>query len=95
MLENPKTPTQLLDGLNIHLSHISRALGELESKKLVKCLTPTEKVGRVYRLTKRGRKVLKMVKELGAERHSARNPSWNSPFSTSSQKRNAHLPSNS
>ena len=66
-LETPKTPTQLSDELKIHLSHISRALGELESKKLVVCLTPSEKVGRIYRLTERGKKVLKMVKELSAE----------------------------
>ena len=64
-LETPKTPTQLSDELKIHLSHVSRALGELESMKLVVCLTPTEKVGRIYMLTKKGRKVLKAVKELG------------------------------
>ena len=50
-LETPRTPTQLSDELKIHLSHVSRALGELESKKLVVCLTPAEKVGRIYRLT--------------------------------------------
>lgn len=67
-LETLKTPTQLSDELKIHLSHVSRALGELESKKLVVCLTPAEKVGRIYRLTERGKRVLKMVKGLGTER---------------------------
>ena len=66
-LETPKTPTQLSDELKIHLSHVSRALSELESKKLVVCLTPSEKVGRIYRLTERGKRVLKTVKELSAE----------------------------
>ena len=68
VLESPKTPTQLSDELKIHLSHVSRALGELEVKKLVTCLTPSEKVGRIYRLTEKGRKVLKLVKGLEAKR---------------------------
>jgi len=67
-LETPKTSTQLSDGLKIHLSHVSRALGELESKKLVVCLTPAEKVGRIYKLTESGKRVLKIVKGLSAER---------------------------
>jgi len=37
---------------------------ELESKKLVERLTPSEKVGRIYRLSGRGRLVLRMVREL-------------------------------
>jgi hypothetical protein len=31
------------------------------------CLTPSEKVGRIYRLAEKGRKVLKLVKGLEAE----------------------------
>jgi hypothetical protein len=30
----------------------------------VECLTPSEKVGRIYRLSEKGRQVLVMVKEL-------------------------------
>lgn len=67
-LEAPKTPTQLSKELKIHLPHVSRSLGELESRKLVECLTPAEKVGRIFRLSERGRRVLKMVKELEAQR---------------------------
>jgi len=62
------TPTQLSTRLKIHLSHVSRALGELESRKLVECLTPSERVGRIYRLSEKGRQVLKMIKKLEAER---------------------------
>jgi len=67
-LETPKTPTQLAKSLKIHLPHVSRALGELESRKLVECLTPAEKVGRIYRLSAEGRRVLRMVKELEPQR---------------------------
>lgn len=65
-LEAPKTPTQLAKSLKIHLPHVSRALGELESKTLVVCLTPAEKVGRIYALTKKGKRVFKMVRKLQA-----------------------------
>jgi predicted transcriptional regulator len=67
-LETPKTPTQLSDDLNIHLPHVSRALGELESKKLVECLAPGEKVGRIYRLSVEGKRVLRAAKEMEAGR---------------------------
>jgi len=67
-LESPKTPTQLSKELKIHLPHVSRSLNELESRKLVECLTPAEKVGRIYRLSGEGRRVLRMVKELEPQR---------------------------
>jgi predicted transcriptional regulator len=67
-LETPKAPTQLSKELKIHLPHISRSLSELEFRKLVECLTPGEKVGRIYRLSAEGRRVLRMVKELDARR---------------------------
>jgi DNA-binding MarR family transcriptional regulator len=65
-LATPKTPTQLAKSLKIHLPHISRALSELESKKLVTCLTPAERVGRIYALTDKGRRLFKMLRELEA-----------------------------
>jgi len=67
-LETPKTPTQLSKELKIHLPHVSRALAELESKKLVECLTPSEKVGRIYRLSGEGKRVLGAVKGLESTR---------------------------
>jgi len=63
-LETPKMPAQLAKDLKIATPHISRALVELEAKGLVECLTPSERVGRIYRLTKRGQKALGLVKEL-------------------------------
>jgi len=67
-LETPKTPTQLSKELKLYLPHASRSLSELESRKLVECLTPSEKVGRIYRLSGEGRRVLRMVKELEPQR---------------------------
>jgi len=62
-LEGPRTPTQLSKSLKIALPHISRALVELEARGLVECVTPSEKVGRIYRLTERGKKALRLVKD--------------------------------
>ena len=53
-LEKPMIPTQIASKTKLHLSHVSRALNELESKGLVECVTPDERVGRVYRLTEKG-----------------------------------------
>jgi hypothetical protein len=54
----------LIKELKIHLPRVSRSLAELESKKLVERLTPSEKVGRIYRLSEKGRRVLGMVRGL-------------------------------
>ncbi len=43
----------------LHASHISNTLSELTKEKLVVCLTPKLRKGRLYDLTSDGRKVLK------------------------------------
>ncbi len=50
-LDVPRTPTQIAKKAGIANSHASRALAELEKKKLVKCLTPKAVTGRIYTLT--------------------------------------------
>ncbi len=57
-LTKPKTPSQISRDTGILLPHVSRALRELEQKGLVKCLTPQERMGRIYTLTDLGREVL-------------------------------------
>jgi predicted transcriptional regulator len=62
-LETPRTPTFPAKDLSINLANVSRALIELENKKTVVCLTPEQKVGKIYTLTKKGKGVLtKMTK---------------------------------
>jgi len=60
-LEKPKTPSILSKELNINKTHISRALSELEAKKIVKCLTPESAKGRLYLITNYGKKILSKV----------------------------------
>ena len=62
-LSEPKTPTQLSVKIGTHRSTISRAILSLEGKKLLKCLTPNEKLGRYYSITETGKKVLKLMRE--------------------------------
>ncbi len=62
-LETPRTPTFLAKDLSINLANVSRALAELEDKNVVVCLTPEQKVGKIYSLTKKGKDILnKMIK---------------------------------
>ena len=57
-LDVPLTPTQLSEKIKTHRSTTSRTLLELEEKKLVKCITPKEKMGRFYEITSQGKKII-------------------------------------
>ncbi len=60
-LSKIKTPTQLAEELGLNLSHTSRALRELEKEGLIKCLTPNEKVGRIYTRTELGEEIAEEI----------------------------------
>jgi predicted transcriptional regulator len=55
------TPTQLSKQIEKHLSHISRALRELEKMDLVSCSNPKNSKPREYRLTPEGDKILREI----------------------------------
>lgn len=57
LMDSPKTPTQLKRESKLALTNVSRTLVAFDGKGLAKCLTPKQKVGRLYALTKRGHKV--------------------------------------
>ena len=59
--EREKIPTELSKELNIKISHISRALSELEGLELVECLNPELRKGKIYSVTKKGREVVRNV----------------------------------
>jgi ArsR family transcriptional regulator, cadmium/lead-responsive transcriptional repressor len=61
LLDNSCTPTQLAKSFEKHLSHVSRALKELESKDLVICYSPDNSKQRVYYLTNEGIQLLKEI----------------------------------
>ncbi|HZS74055.1 MAG TPA: winged helix-turn-helix domain-containing protein [Candidatus Nitrosotalea sp.] len=63
-LETPRTPTFLAKDLDLNLANISRAITELEDKGIVVCLTPQQKVGRIYSLTKKGKDIVVKVQKM-------------------------------
>jgi len=63
-LDTPRTPTFLAKELGVNLANISRALAELEEKGIVTCLTPDQRVGKIYSLTKKGTKTSSTIKNM-------------------------------
>lgn len=52
--EGPRTPKQIADAHDFHLSHVSNYLSGLSGRDIVECVTPDRSKGRVYRLTELG-----------------------------------------
>lgn len=63
-LATPRTPTFLAKDLSLNLANVSRALAELEKKDVVVCLTPRQKVGKIYSLTKKGKDLLSKIQKM-------------------------------
>ena len=63
-LDTPRTPTFLAKDLSINLANVSRALTELEERKVIVCLTPKQKVGKIYSLTKKGKDIIIKIKKM-------------------------------
>jgi len=55
------TPGTISKKTELHLSHVSLTLKQLVEKKLVICLTPKLKKGKLYDLTKTGKDLLKHI----------------------------------
>lgn len=56
-LNHKKIPSQIKEETKLEDSNVSRALKELEREGIVKCLTPKQKTGRIYELTKIGENI--------------------------------------
>ena len=52
------TPAEIAENFGIYHSQVSRTVSELKEKGLISCTTPNRTKGRIYRLTKKGIKVL-------------------------------------
>ena len=62
-LIKPFTPTELAHIIKTHRSTTSRTILALESKGLVKCITPKEKMGRYYEITEMGKQILEKIRD--------------------------------
>ncbi|MCH7850096.1 MAG: MarR family transcriptional regulator [Nanoarchaeota archaeon] len=61
VMDKPKIPTEIKEETNLSLNNVSDILQEFKKKKIVKCLNPGEKTGRLYTLTPKGMKIREMV----------------------------------
>jgi len=59
LLDNPIRPSEIAKKLNLRLTHITRELRELKKRKVVECLNPKERIGRLYQLTEIGNRLKK------------------------------------
>ena len=62
-LLTPQTPTQISEIISTQRPTVSRAILALQEKGLVECLTPEEKMGRYYQITKRGKEILDIINQ--------------------------------
>ena len=60
--EEALTPNTISEKTGLYPSHVSQTLSELTKKKLVICLTPKLKKGRLYELTSDGKNMQKHVR---------------------------------
>ena len=62
-LEIPKTPTQIGNEVDSSVSHVSRNLKQFAEKGIAVCVTPKERIGRIYKLTEKGEQILDQLKK--------------------------------
>jgi len=62
LLDEPKTPTQLKNLIKTQDSAIARCLRDLKKEKIIKCLNPHVKKGRLFVLTKYGKEIIKKIR---------------------------------
>ena len=57
-----KIPSQIAKDTDIMQNHMSATLKQLREHKLVECINPEVRKGRLYRLTDNGEKIVKNLK---------------------------------
>ena len=62
-LGKPRIPTQIKEEAHLSLNNVSDVLRELRKKKIVKCLNPKDKTGRLYELTPKGMRIREMLEK--------------------------------
>lgn len=62
LADGPATPSRIASESQLSIAHISRALGELRDRSLVRLLVPEErKKGRVYGVTEKGAEIWEQI----------------------------------
>jgi len=63
VMSKPKIPTEIKEETKLSLNNVSDVLREFKKKRIVKCLNPKEKTGRLYKLTPKGMRIKEMLEE--------------------------------
>lgn len=58
---NPLTINDVHERTKIALSQASATIAELEQTELIECLTPQDKIGKLYRITKEGKEIITTI----------------------------------
>ncbi len=64
LTKKENTPSNLAEKLEVPISHVSKALKELEEEGLVECLTPEKKKMKFYRATEKGQELKDQIKKV-------------------------------
>ncbi|KXA98815.1 hypothetical protein AKJ40_04435 [candidate division MSBL1 archaeon SCGC-AAA259M10] len=59
LTEGKEIPSEIAKKLDTSKPQISSTLKELKERKIVECVTPERRKGRIYDLTEKGRKIVK------------------------------------
>ena len=59
--QSPMTTNEIKAKLKVALSQASFTVKELSGKKLVECLNPKDKIGRLYKITNEGKVILNEI----------------------------------
>jgi len=58
----PKMPSEITQETNMRMDDVSRALRAMDLKRLVSCVNPEMKKGRIYALTDNGKEIINEIK---------------------------------
>ena len=62
-INKPKIPTEIKEDTKLSLNNVSDVLRALRKKRIVKCMNPKQKTGRLYKLTAKGMRIKEMIEE--------------------------------
>lgn len=59
----PKSPKEISNSTSVHKNHVSSTLKDLENLRVVVCLTPRLRKGKLFQLTDLGREIVGKIRE--------------------------------
>ena len=63
-LDKPKIPKEIAESCKVSIHNVSKSLRELLDRGLIVCKNPDDKFYRFYELTKKGKEILKELKNI-------------------------------